>query len=78
MSSDRPWYMMESFKQTEGEHPAVRRAKALANVWDNKAISVLELDLFLGNYTDVVRGAHPPIEYYPEQMRMLLEMNEAS
>jgi len=78
VSSDRPWYMVQSFKHTVGQHPAVRRAKALANYFDNKDIAVLDLDLIMGNYTDAVRGAHPPLEYYPEQMRMLLEMNEAN
>jgi pyruvate formate-lyase/glycerol dehydratase family glycyl radical enzyme len=78
VSSDRPWYMMQSYKQTEGQHPAIRRAKALANFWDNKAIAVLDLDLIMGNFTDAVRGAHPPLEYYPEQMRILLEKNEAN
>ncbi|MFC1924381.1 pyruvate formate lyase family protein [Chloroflexota bacterium] len=78
VSSDRPWYMMQSFKQTEGQHMAIRKAKALANYWDNKAITVLDHDLIMGNYTDDVRGAHPPIEYYPEQMRFLLEMNQAA
>lgn len=78
VSSDRPWHMMQSYKETEGQHPAVRRAKALANYWDNKAIAVLDLDLIMGNYTDAVRGAHPPLEYYPEQMRILLEKNEAN
>ena len=78
VSSDRPWYMMQSWKQTEGEHPAVRRAKALANFWDHKAIAVHDLDLIMGNYTDAVRGAHPPMEYYPEMMRRLLETNEAN
>ena len=78
VSSDRPWYMMQSWKKTEGEHPAVRRAKALANFWDKKAIAVHDLDLIMGNYTDAVRGAHPPMEYYPEMMRRLLETNEAN
>jgi len=78
VSSDRPWYMYQSYLKTEGEHPAIRRAKALANVWDNKAIAVHDLDLIMGNFTDAVRGAHPPLEYYPEQMRILLEMNEAN
>jgi len=70
--------MYQSYLKTEGEHPAIRRAKALANVWDNKAIAVHDLDLIMGNFTDAVRGAHPPLEYYPEQMRILLEMNEAN
>lgn len=78
VSADRPWYMVESYRQTEGQHPAVRRAKALANVWDNKSIAVHDLDIIMGNFTDAVRGAHPPMEYYPEQMRRLLEANEAN
>ena len=78
VSSDRPWYMMQSYRETEGQHPAIRRAKALGNYWDNKAIAVHDLDLIIGNYTDAVRGAHPPVEYYPEQMRILLEKNEAN
>ena len=32
VSSNRPWYMVESRKQTVGQHPAIRQAKALANV----------------------------------------------
>ena len=39
---DRAWYMMESFKQTEGEHLAIRRAKAFAHVLAKARIAIHE------------------------------------
>lgn len=78
VSSDRPWYLMESYKQTEGQHEAVRRAKAFAHVWDNQSIRIFDHDLIVANWTDSVRGAYPALENYPEEMRELLEKNEAA
>jgi pyruvate formate-lyase/glycerol dehydratase family glycyl radical enzyme len=78
VSSDRCWYMMQSCKQTEGQHWYVRQAKALANVWDNMAINVFDHDLLIGNWTDAVRGAHPRAEFYSAELEHLLVSNEAA
>src|SRR5450756_1699945 len=37
---ERAWLMLESYKQTDGEHPAKRRAKAFANVLLNMTIAL--------------------------------------
>lgn len=78
VSSDRCWYMMQSYKETEGQHWYIRHAKALANVWDNMAINVFDLDLIIGNWTDKVRGAHPKAEFQAEELERLLINNEAA
>ncbi len=78
VSSDRVWYMMQSYKETEGQHPYLRQAKALANVWDNKAIDVFDYDLIIGNWTDAVRGAHPKTEFQFDQMKLMLANNTAA
>ncbi|MFC2017714.1 pyruvate formate lyase family protein [Chloroflexota bacterium] len=78
VSSDRVWYMIQSYKETEGQHPYIRRAKALANIWDNMAIDVFDYDLLIGNWTDAVRGAHMRMEFHFDQMKRLLLANEAA
>lgn len=78
VSSDRVWYMIQSYKETEGQHPYIRRAKALANVWDNMAIDVFDYDLIIGNWTDAVRGAHMRMEFHFGQMKRLLLAKQAA
>jgi formate C-acetyltransferase len=78
VSSDRCWYMMQSYKETEGQHWYIRHAKALANVWDNMSIDVFDHDLIIGNWTNAVRGAHPKAEFYSAELKQLLLSNQAA
>ena len=38
--ADRAWYMMESYKQTEGEHEAIRKAKSFTDVLEKMEIFI--------------------------------------
>ncbi len=53
--------MMESFKKTEGEHLAIRRAKAFAQVLANMRIAIHEDEILAGAVTHLIRGAHPNV-----------------
>jgi formate C-acetyltransferase len=72
---DRAWYVMESFKQTEGEHLAIRRAKAFAHALTNMRIAVREDELLLGAVTHLIRGAHPNVELAPLNLEVLLKQH---
>ena len=74
--ADRAWFMMESFKLTEGEHPAKRRAKALANVLDKMDIAIRDDELIVGNSTPFIRGAHPNVDIAAEHLAALLQAYE--
>jgi formate C-acetyltransferase len=76
VASDRAWFMMESHKKTEGEHPAIRRAKALRNVLENMPIVIREDELLVGAPTPHVRGAHPNVELAPLNLEWLLQQHE--
>jgi hypothetical protein len=76
--ADRAWFMMESFKGTEGEHPAIRRAKALRNVFERMPIAIREGQLLVGAPTPFIRGAHPNVESGPRHIGILLKMHKPS
>jgi len=75
--SDRAWYVMQSFKQTEGEHLAIRRAKAFTDALANMRISIREDELLAGAVTHLIRGAHPNVELAPLNLEELLLQHEA-
>ncbi|GAF80050.1 unnamed protein product, partial [marine sediment metagenome] len=72
---DRAWYMMESFKKTEGEHLAIRRAKAFAQVLANMRIAIHEDEILAGAVTHLIRGAHPNVELAPLNLEVLLNQH---
>jgi formate C-acetyltransferase len=72
---DRAWYMMESFKKTEGEHLAIRRAKAFADVLANMRIAIHEDEILAGAVTHLIRGAHPNVELAPLNLEVLLQQH---
>ncbi|MFH1446519.1 MAG: pyruvate formate lyase family protein, partial [Chloroflexota bacterium] len=50
ISIERTRHYTESWKETEGQPMAIRRAKALANHMDKMEISILPNELIVGNY----------------------------
>jgi len=52
----------ESFKQTEGEHPALRAAKALAHTLENMSLHILDEERIAGNQASGVVAAGIPVE----------------
>jgi pyruvate formate-lyase/glycerol dehydratase family glycyl radical enzyme len=57
LCTERGRLITESYKQTEGEWPALRKAKALAAILDQVSISIGALELIVGNATSKLRGS---------------------
>ena len=62
LSTERARLVTESYRQTEGEHPAIRRARAIANVFRHIPIPNPAGQLLLGTAAADVRTAELPIE----------------
>ncbi len=65
VSSDRGYYYMESWKQTEGEHESIRIAKMFRNYCENCRIDVRDDELLVGGQTHWPRGSQPRPETEP-------------
>src|SRR3989304_6560223 len=65
VSAEKAWYLTESYKLTEGEHRAKRKAKAFANVCAKTPIVIRDDELIVGGQTPYIRGANPQVESYP-------------
>lgn len=65
VSSDRGWYFMESWKETEGEHESIRIAKGYLKYCQNCRINIDENELLVGGITHWPRGTHPRPEQRP-------------
>lgn len=76
VDGERAWYMLESYKQTDGEHRAKRRAKAFANVLANMTIAIRDDELLVGGSTRFLRGALPNVELAPLNLLWLLNQHE--
>jgi len=74
---ERPYYMTESYKETEGEEMVVRRAKALANILEKMTITIYEGELLVGTGTSKRRGSFilPEVqwEWYLDEMDRMSE-----
>lgn len=68
VSGERAYYWMESHKLTDFEHPAIRAAKAFRNTLENISICIRDDELLLGGQTKHIRGAHPRVETFPQQV----------
>src|SRR3990172_5561752 len=65
VSAEKAWYLTESYKLTEGEHTAKRKAKAFANVCAKTPIAIRDDELIVGGQTPYIRGANPMVESHP-------------
>jgi len=69
---ERPYFMTESYRETEGEEVVIRRAKALANILDKMTITIYDGELLVGAATSKRRGSFiiPEIqwEWYMDEM----------
>jgi len=62
IDTERPRFLTESYRETEGEPMVIRRAKALAHILKNMTIYIQPWECIVGNF-----AAHPDaIQYYPE------------
>jgi formate C-acetyltransferase len=55
--TERAVIITDSFKRTEGEPIAIRRAKALRDILQNVTVKIYEGELIVGNYASTPRGA---------------------
>ena len=46
---ERAKYYTDSYKETEGEHPTIRAAKALKHAFENMTINIYPEELMVGN-----------------------------
>ncbi len=72
IAGERARYWLESYKETEGEHPAIRKAKAEANLMAKMPIVIREGELIVGKPTPHNRGAYPGHTFGPEMILMIL------
>jgi len=59
---ERAKYYTKSYKETEGEHPAIRQAKALEKTLDNIPLYILDQEQILGHRTSKLLGVILPVE----------------
>ena len=59
---ERARYYTDVFKETEGEHPSLRAAKALERTLDNMSIYILPEEQLVGNRSSKVVGTVIPVE----------------
>ncbi|MBN1343856.1 MAG: hypothetical protein JXQ73_14325 [Phycisphaerae bacterium] len=59
---ERARYVTQSYRATEGEHPALRAAKALAHTLASMSLHVLDGERIVGNRSSKLLGAVIPVE----------------
>lgn len=70
---ERPHYYTQVFKETEGEHPSIRAAKALERTLNNMTIYILDEELIVGNRTSKLVAPVIPVER--GELNMVLEFD---
>ncbi|MBI2910062.1 MAG: hypothetical protein HYX92_20670 [Chloroflexi bacterium] len=65
---ESPRLAMESYKESEGEHIELRRAKALKRVLEGIPVTIHEGELTVGSLTRFLRGAYPSIMWDAEYL----------
>jgi len=73
IDGERARWLLESMRQTEGEHPAKRRAKAFAHVLARMTIGIRDDELLVGAMTRFLRGALPSVETNPKALKAIME-----
>lgn len=59
---ERARYFTQVFKETEGEHPSLRTAKAIERTLENMTIYILPEEQLVGNRSSKFVGSVPPME----------------
>lgn len=75
---NRARYFTESFRQTEAEHRALRKAKAFRNLCEKMPISIRDDELLVGGPTPHIRGGNPNVEMAPKNLLMLFKLANAA
>lgn len=76
VAGERAKYHLESYQNTEGQHPAKRRAKAFANLCALMPIVIREGELIVGKPTPYNRGAYPNHSQAPGMVEYILSHRE--
>jgi pyruvate formate-lyase/glycerol dehydratase family glycyl radical enzyme len=71
--SERTRLLTESWKETEGEPIAIRRAKAFHKILEGIPIAIRDNELIVGSHTRHVRGCYAHLEYNCEELVKELE-----
>ena len=73
----RSKYHLASYLETEGKHPAIRRAKAEALLFEKVPIVIREGELIVGKPTPHNRGAFANHSMAPDQTLMIIKHRES-
>jgi len=71
---NRAKYFTESLRQTEAEHRAIRKAKALRNLLEKVEVVIRDNELLVGGPTPHIRGGNPNVEMAPNNLLFLFKM----
>ena len=69
---ERARYVTQSYRQTEGQHPALRVSRAFAHTCRNVTVSILEEEFIAGNRSSKLLGTLLPVER--GEMNSVLEL----
>ena len=61
--ADRSRLATQSWKETEGEHVYLRRAKLFARICEQVPIAIFDGELVVGSQTQYARGCSPPLDW---------------
>ena len=75
LSTERAKLVTESYKKTEGEKPAIRKAKAFHHVISNISIEFLEDDLIIGNPNSGFGKVEVDPEYMSDWLNEKIDLN---
>ena len=72
---ERAYLLTGSYKETEGEPPVIRRAKALGKILKEMTICIEDGELIVGRATSKLRGGPllPELQYPLTEMDLLLK-----
>ncbi|MFC2058588.1 pyruvate formate lyase family protein [Chloroflexota bacterium] len=73
VSAERAKLYRESWQQTRGEHPAIRRAKAFKHFLENKELFIGADELLVGNITKHLRGTYPNPQEFPGYVAKIIK-----
>jgi len=73
IAGERAKYFLESYRETEGEHPAIRMAKAEALLFEKMPIAIRDGELIVGKPTPYNRGAFPGHTAGPGNILLILQ-----
>src|SRR5512143_2384737 len=65
--AERAHLATQSWKETEGEHIYIRRARLFSKICDEIPLTIFEHELIVGSQTSFIRGASPQLDFNPKR-----------